>query len=280
MKGSIGVQGRMLQRPAESDPSADAPCESVDVAIADVRQFIDPLLEEAVNTLDLAPQRLREAIRYALLAPGKRLRPALTLWASDACGGDRQAAAAGAMAVEMIHAYSLVHDDLPAMDDDDLRRGRPTCHRAFDEATAILCGDALQPLAFATLVRHLPPDTAGRACGILASAAGAEALVGGQAEDLAAEQTTAETDAANASPESQLARLEQNHRCKTGALFLACLRLGGLTWPTHRQSSSRPWRSTALPLGSPFRLPMTSSMPKEPKRRSANVSAKMPHAAN
>ncbi|MBL6829794.1 MAG: polyprenyl synthetase family protein [Pirellulales bacterium] len=229
MKGSIGVQGRMLQRPAESDPVADAPCESVDVAIADVRQFIDPLLEEAVNALEHAPQRLRESIRYALLAPGKRLRPALTLWASDACGGDRQAAAAGAMAVEMIHAYSLVHDDLPAMDDDDLRRGRPTCHRAFDEATAILCGDALQPLAFATLVRHLPPDTAGRACGILASAAGAEALVGGQAEDLAAEQETAETDAATASPESQLARLEQIHRCKTGALFLACLRLGGLT---------------------------------------------------
>ena len=163
----------MLQRPAESYPIADAPCESVDVAIADVRQFIDPLLEEAVNALEHAPQRLRESIRYALLAPGKRLRPALTLWASDACGGDRQAAAAGAMAVEMIHAYSLVHDDLPAMDDDDLRRGRPTCHRAFDEATAILCGDALQPLAFATLVRHLPPDTAGRACGILASAAGA-----------------------------------------------------------------------------------------------------------
>lgn len=220
----------MLQRPAESDPAAVASRETVDVpaAIADVRQFIDPLLEEAVDRLTLAPQRLRDSIRYALLAPGKRLRPALTLWASDACGGDRKLAAAGAMAVEMIHAYSLVHDDLPAMDDDDLRRGRPTCHRAFDEATAILCGDALQPLAFETLVRHLPPEMAGRACGILASAAGSEALVGGQAEDLAAEQADND-EASDASPEGKLARLEQIHRCKTGGLFLACLRLGGLT---------------------------------------------------
>ena len=229
-KGSSGVQGRMLQRPAESDPAAVASRETVDVpaAIADVRQFIDPLLEEAVDRLTLAPQRLRESIRYALLAPGKRLRPALTLWASDACGGDRQTAAAGAMAVEMIHAYSLVHDDLPAMDDDDLRRGRPTCHRAFDEATAILCGDALQPLAFETLVRHLSPEMAGRACGILASAAGSEALVGGQAEDLAAEQADNDADS-DVSPDAKLARLEQIHRCKTGGLFLACLRLGGLT---------------------------------------------------
>ncbi len=227
------MQGRMLQRPAESDPAVAEAREAIDIvaAIADVRDFIDPLLEEAVDGLVGAPERLREAIRYALLAPGKRLRPALTIWASDACGGDRQRAAAGALAVEMIHAYSLVHDDLPAMDDDDLRRGRPTCHRAFDEATAILCGDALQPLAFETLVRHFPCEMAGQACGILAAAAGAEALVGGQAEDLAAEQSANDLSDSGKTADSAaepLARLERIHRCKTGALFLACLRLGGL----------------------------------------------------
>lgn len=220
----------MLERPADAVPpvSGVTPDQHVDipVAIGKVREFIDPRLNEAVDRLAHAPERLRESIRYALLAPGKRLRPALALWAAEACGGSWEAAAPGAMAVEMIHAYSLVHDDLPAMDDDDLRRGRPTCHKAFDEATAILCGDALQPLAFETLVRLLPGDLSGAGCGILATAAGAEALVGGQAEDLAAEQSA---DAANLPPEVHLARLEQIHRCKTGALFLACLRLGGLT---------------------------------------------------
>jgi len=220
----------MLKRPADSAPpgSGVAPHQHVDIpaAIGRVREFIDPRLGAAVDRLAQAPERLREAIRYALLAPGKRLRPALALWAAEACGGSWEAAVPGAMAVEMIHAYSLVHDDLPAMDDDDLRRGRPTCHKAFDEATAILCGDALQPLAFETLVRLLPADLAGTGCGMLAMAAGAEALVGGQAEDLAAEQSA---EAANFTAEGSLARLEQIHRCKTGALFLACLRLGGLT---------------------------------------------------
>ncbi|MBL6711795.1 MAG: polyprenyl synthetase family protein [Pirellulales bacterium] len=223
----------MLEKSSESDLSATAaasqPPLDVQAAIAEVRAFIDPLLEEAVDRLAGAPERLRESIRYALLAPGKRLRPALAIWAAEACGGSRQQAAAGAMAVEMIHAYSLVHDDLPAMDDDDLRRGRPTCHRAFDEATAILCGDALQPLAFETLVRLLPADQAGHACGILAAAAGAEALVGGQAEDLAAEQAAQDRSTEADSATAHLARLEGIHRCKTGALFLACLRLGGLT---------------------------------------------------
>ena len=119
-----------------------------------VRDFIEPRLTAALDLSGDAPLRLAESMRYAALAPGKRLRPALALWAAQACGGrdaDRlthwSAAGPAAVAVELIHAYSLVHDDLPAMDDDDLRRGRPTCHRAFDEATAILCGDALQALA-------------------------------------------------------------------------------------------------------------------------------------
>jgi geranylgeranyl diphosphate synthase type II len=222
------VHERMLQHPAGQKTSVTTHQRAdVAAALAEVRQFIEPLLSSSVERLHRAPSRLQEAIRYALLAPGKRLRPALVLWAAEACGGTWELAKAGAIAVEMIHAYSLVHDDLPAMDDDDLRRGRPTCHRAFDEATAILCGDALQPLAFETLVRLLPADLAGEACGVLASAAGPEALVGGQAEDLAAEKSLTSVNDSSVRHDS-LERLEQIHRCKTGALFLASLRLGGL----------------------------------------------------
>jgi geranylgeranyl diphosphate synthase type II len=217
-----------------------------------VRDFVEPLLEEAIERMAAACEggdsvagpspaaglpatrqpaaRLVESMRYALLAPGKRLRPALVVWAAEAAGGTWQEAGPAAAAVEMIHAYSLVHDDLPAMDDDDLRRGRPTCHRAFDEATAILCGDALQALAFETLAGGLPDGIAARACLVLARAAGAANLVGGQADDLAAEREAVErvappppSDAAG-----QLARLEAIHRRKTGALFLASLELGGL----------------------------------------------------
>ncbi len=192
-----------------------------------VRNFIDPLLEQALDLSGDASPRLLDAMRYALLAPGKRLRPALVLWASAACGGSWEVAAGPAIAVEMIHAYSLVHDDLPAMDDDDLRRGRPTCHRAFDEATAILCGDALQALAFEVLARSLPAGQAGCGCGVLARAAGAEALVGGQSDDLAAERGWIADISASPATE-QIVWLERVHRRKTGALFLASLELGGL----------------------------------------------------
>jgi geranylgeranyl diphosphate synthase type II len=198
-----------------------------------VRHFINPLLEASLGLPDDAPPRLVAALRHALLAPGKRLRPALVLWAARACGDGLtqaaawQAAAPAAVAVEMIHAYSLVHDDLPAMDDDDLRRGRPTCHRAFDEATAILCGDALQPLAFETLARGLPAAVAGRACLVLAHAAGPEALVGGQVDDLALERGWI-ADLSSATADDQVAWMERVHRRKTGALFRAALELGGL----------------------------------------------------
>ena len=131
------------------------------------------------------PPKLVEAMRYSLLAPGKRLRPMLALLAAEACGGDVQAAMPAACAVEMVHAYSLVHDDLPAMDDDDLRRGRPTCHKVFGEALAILAGDALLTLAFQTLAEGIhPPETAAAACAALAAAAGPCQLVGGQADDV------------------------------------------------------------------------------------------------
>ena len=207
-------------------------------ALDRVRRFIDPRLEAAVVLGQESSPRLVEAMRYALLAPGKRLRPALVLWAAEACdataartpsGEPRawEAAAPAALAVEMIHAYSLVHDDLPAMDDDDLRRGRPTCHRAFDEATAILCGDALQAHAFETLAAGMPAGVAARACLALARAAGAAALVGGQMDDLAAERGWI-ADMSRANADEQEAWLCHIHRRKTGALFLAALELGGL----------------------------------------------------
>jgi geranylgeranyl diphosphate synthase type II len=166
------------------------------------------------------PDRLREAMAYSLLAPGKRLRPLLVLMAAEACGSDEsESTLAAACAVEMVHCYSLVHDDLPAMDDDDLRRGRPTCHKVFGEGPAILVGDALLTLAFDVLAHDVQPAAAAAACcGKLARAAGAAALVGGQADDL--EGVEAATD---------LASLQSIHRRKTGAMFLASLELGAIT---------------------------------------------------
>lgn len=175
-------------------------------------------LSEAICFDADCPERLRKAIRYSLLAPGKRLRPLLVLLSCEVCGGDPRRAIPAAVAIEMIHAYSLVHDDLPAMDDDDLRRGRPTCHKRFDEATAILVGDALQARAFEVLARGIrPAERAARCCAELAHAVGATALVGGQAADLASEYQ-----------QCSLVELESIHRRKTGALFRAALRLGAM----------------------------------------------------
>ncbi len=179
---------------------------------------IDEALTAALDLGPGCPARLADAMRYAVLGPGKRLRPRLVLMAAEACGGEPAAAMPAACAVELIHAYSLVHDDLPAMDDDDLRRGRPTCHVQFDEATAILVGDALQARAFELLATGIKPaDLAGRCCGELAIAAGAEQLVGGQAADLAGMFNGATTD-----------DLQKIHARKTGAMFIVSLRLGAL----------------------------------------------------
>jgi len=221
---------------AAGPTGADSQPANRDVATAleSVRAFIDPLLDRALAFSPEAAPRLVEAMRYAVLAPGKRLRPALALWAAEACGGDWESAGPAAVAVELVHAYSLVHDDLPAMDDDDLRRGRPTCHRAYDEATAILCGDALQALAFESLAGGLHPAVAARGCLVLARAAGAEALVGGQQDDLAAERgwltgdRDSALDLASAPVAERLAWMERINRRKTGALFLAAVELGGL----------------------------------------------------
>jgi geranylgeranyl diphosphate synthase type II len=167
------------------------------------------------------PARLAEAMRYSTLAGGKRLRPVLCLLAAEACGGEAAAAAAlpAACALEFVHTYSLIHDDLPAMDDDDLRRGRPTCHKAFDEATAVLAGDGLLTLAFEVIAGHVrPAEVAARCVLALAEAAGPAGMVGGQMADLQAEGR------ADATVEA----LEAIHRRKTGALLRAALRVGAL----------------------------------------------------
>ncbi|MBC7854751.1 MAG: polyprenyl synthetase family protein [Pirellulaceae bacterium] len=164
------------------------------------------------------PEQLAAAIRHSLLAPCKRLRPLLVLMAAEACGYDLAAALPAACAVEMIHTYSLIHDDLPAMDDDDMRRGRPSCHAKFGEATAILAGDALLAQAFEVLARDVTsPDIAARCCGELAKAAGASNLVGGQEDDLRNEFAGGGTE-----------DLERIHRRKTGAMIRVSLRLGGI----------------------------------------------------
>jgi farnesyl diphosphate synthase len=177
-----------------------------------------------------SPQRLHAAQRYSVLGPGKRIRPALAYATADTLGVPLERVDAAACAVELIHAYSLVHDDLPAMDDDDLRRGRPTCHRAFDEATAILAGDSLQVLAFSILARHpgAPSDPAARVqlIAILADASGTAGMAGGQALDLAAEGRNL-----------TLAELEQIHALKTGALIRASVIMAALSAPGLQETS-------------------------------------------
>lgn len=165
--------------------------------------------------------RLLEAMRYATLNGGKRLRALLVYATGDALGADTKALDAAAASVEMIHAYSLVHDDMPIMDDDDLRRGRPTCHIAFDEATALLVGDALQTLAFEVLCdSHIAPLQQSKMVKKLAQASGVFGMAGGQAIDL--ESVGKKLD---------LNALQAMHKLKTGALIRASVALGALAAP-------------------------------------------------
>jgi len=180
---------------------------------AEVDQFLTEKL--AVLSKD-CPLVLRQAMQYSLLAPGKRLRPVLALLSCETINGNHRPAMAFGAALEMIHCYSLIHDDLPAMDDDDLRRGRPTCHIQFDEATAILAGDALQAYAFQVVVEcDLEPAQKVAAGQILALAAGAEGMVGGQVDDLLAETQGGDADF-----------LMAIHRRKTGAMIRASALMG------------------------------------------------------
>lgn len=188
--------------------------------LEECRTRIDAELDRCI-VQNAASDRLQEAMRYSVLGGGKRVRPALCLAAAKALGAPLESASAlaAACAVELIHAYSLIHDDLPAMDDDELRRGRPTVHIAFDEATAILAGDALQALAFELLANAPGQNADARLAMVqeLARAAGCRGMVGGQAIDLAAVGRTL-----------SLAELETMHRHKTGALIEASVRMGAL----------------------------------------------------
>jgi farnesyl diphosphate synthase len=175
---------------------------------------IEDVLEHALPRADALPAGLHEAMRYAVLGGGKRIRPLLAYAAGEFAGADPDLVDVPAAAVELIHAYSLVHDDLPCMDNDTLRRGKPTCHVAFGEATALLAGDALQSLAFA-LLGESPMRDSGAACATLAVAAGAPGMAGGQAIDLASAGTAL-----------SLAELQTMHRMKTGALIRAAVELG------------------------------------------------------
>jgi geranylgeranyl diphosphate synthase type II len=181
--------------------------------------LLDSGLSSALGLSDQCPDILKESMEYSLVAGGKRLRPLLVLLANSFCGGDIKQAIRLAVAVELIHTYSLIHDDLPAMDDDDLRRGRPTNHIVYGEANAILAGDGLLTLAFEEVAKaNLPPVVVVNCIKVLASAAGAEGMVGGQVADLLAETSTV----------SSLNELKQIHHRKTGRLIMASLEMGGL----------------------------------------------------
>lgn len=188
--------------------------------MADLRRAVDMALDARMPREDAPPAGLHRAMRYSVFAGGKRLRPILCLLSAEAAGGTPNAAMPSAMALELLHTYTLIHDDLPAMDNDDLRRGRPTAHRVFGEANAILSGDALLTLAFELLAESPapPPHPPGALALELARSAGSLGVAGGQYEDLAAEGRN------NVTPE----QLERIHLLKTASLIAASCRMGGI----------------------------------------------------
>ncbi len=189
--------------------------------LAVYQKRVNAALDKYLPKEDPPEHNLAEAIRYSVIGGGKRIRPAMVYAAGEAMGVSTNLLDIPACAVEMIHAYSLVHDDLPAMDNDDLRRGRPTCHKAFNEATAMLAGDALQALAYEILAKdnhkELTPEHRIEMLSLLTEASGAHGMAGGQAVDLA-----------SVGKQLTLAQLEHMHRLKTGALIRASILLGGM----------------------------------------------------
>ncbi len=196
--------------------------EAFRLLLDEYKQRVDERLDFWLPAANLIPESLHQAMRYSVLGSGKRVRPVLVYATATALGIPLQRVDGIATAVEIIHAYSLIHDDLPAMDDDDLRRGRPTCHKKFDEATAILAGDALQALAF-YILSHDPdmtPQPAQRLQMIerLALYSGSRGMAGGQAIDLA-----------SVGKQINLAELETMHIHKTGALIRTCIQMAALS---------------------------------------------------
>jgi geranylgeranyl diphosphate synthase type II len=184
------------------------------------REEVDAALEHFLPAATEAPETIHKAMRYSVFAGGKRLRPILCLAAAEACGGDPRGALAPASAVEIMHTYSLVHDDLPCMDDDDLRRGRPTSHKVFGEGVAVLCGDALLTEAFAVLAETPDCERFGTRDYLreLAQTGGSRMLIGGQILDLEGEEQTL--------THPQLVKI---HEAKTAALLTCSVRLGAMT---------------------------------------------------
>ena len=181
-------------------------------------EMVEQKLKDYLSKLN-GPSKLVEAMSYAGLGPGKRLRPVLVLMSNEACNGESGPALAAGCAIEMIHAYSLVHDDLPSMDDDNLRRGRPTCHKVYGEAMAILTGDALLTEAFGIMAKEIESaELLKSLINELAEAGGASGMVGGQAADITAEQDGGDAE-----------MLDYIHSHKTGKLIRACCRIGALT---------------------------------------------------
>ena len=195
----------------------------LDALLAGSQALVEVELNRLLPSTAAAPEKIHQAIRWSVFAGGKRFRPALLLAVGQAFSAPVKILLKTAAAFEMVHTYSLIHDDLPAMDDDDLRRGRPTCHVRFDEATAILAGDALQTLAFQTIAQddELSPETRIALISELARAAGTpDGMVAGQAADMEAETRQVNN-----------AQLEEIHRLKTGALIVAAARSGAIIGP-------------------------------------------------
>ncbi len=208
--------------------------------------LIENALRRALPSEKSRPAEVHQAMRYAVLNGGKRFRPALVLSACEAVGGDPRRALLPACAVEMIHAYSLVHDDLPALDDDDLRRGKPTCHKKFGEALAILTGDALLTLAFEILSEVKPPGIASQLTRELAGAAGTQGMIGGQVVDILLTKN-------GSGHELDLADLDYISRNKTGRLIQASTVLGAVVG-TRSRAKIRKIRRFGAALGLAFQV--------------------------
>jgi geranylgeranyl diphosphate synthase type II len=209
--------------------------QKIETDLVALRDKVNSRLQQYVGHQSDCPPNLRDSMAYSLLAGGKRLRPLLLLLTCKSCGGGTEDALPAACAIEMVHTYSLIHDDLPAMDNDDYRRGRLTNHKVFGDAMAILAGDALLTLAFEVICRDVRPGSVAAACcADLASAAGWCGMVAGQVADVEAEQMSsrderngfAGTDDSYGDAESALTQLEGIHRRKTGRLLCSAVTMG------------------------------------------------------
>ena len=213
---------------------------------SDVVARVNSGLTDCLPGESVIPKTLHQAMHYAIKSPGKRIRGLIACASGDLFAGNIAQVIHGAVAIELIHAYSLVHDDLPSMDDDDLRRGQPTVHAAYDEATALLVGDALQPLAYNVLANQsnkLSSETRLLQIDLLSAASGSNGMVGGQAIDLAQIGTT-----------MSQSELELMHSKKTGALFIASAEIGAICGPEYNQSFGKQLKLYAQQIGLGFQV--------------------------